>query len=205
MKLFLAFWLSCFLAHAAPALLFVPLAPCRAYDTRPNPIKANATRDFPIGGKCGVPASAAAYSLNITVVPKGPLGYLSAWPTPDRPIPDVSILNSQNGQIVANAAILPAGVNGSITVLVTDPSDIIIDVNGYFTPPELKPDPVHTGELLTRQADGTYTFSTVTCKHAAVFRNGLRQAKPDYALTGCRVTPVLPWGAGDSVLADWVE
>jgi len=29
---------------------------------------------------CGIPATAAAYSVNVTVVPDGPLAYLTMWP-----------------------------------------------------------------------------------------------------------------------------
>ena len=39
------------------------------------------------------------------------------------------------GNVVANAAIVPAGTNGSVSVYVSDTSDVIIDVNGYFAPP----------------------------------------------------------------------
>lgn len=43
---------------------------------------------------CGIPATASAYSLNITVVPRaGTLGYLTVWPT-GQPQPVVSTLNS---------------------------------------------------------------------------------------------------------------
>jgi len=37
--------------------------------------------------------------------------------------------------VTANAAIVPAGANGSIDVFVTNSSDLVIDVNGYFAPP----------------------------------------------------------------------
>ena len=83
---------------------------------------------------CGIPASARAYSLNMTVVPSGPLAYLSVWPT-GQPQPLVSTLNAFTGTVVANAAIVPAGTNGSINVFVTNPTDLVIDINGYFAPP----------------------------------------------------------------------
>lgn len=73
---------------------------------------------------------AGAYSLNFTVVPSGPLNYLTAWPTGSTQ-PTVSTLNSPNGAILANAAIVPAS-NGSINVFVTNQTHVIIDINGYF-------------------------------------------------------------------------
>ena len=83
---------------------------------------------------CGIPSDAAAYSLNATVVPRGSLGYLTIWPT-GQPRPVVSTLNSLDGRIKANAAIVPAGVAGSISVFVTDATELILDINGYFVSP----------------------------------------------------------------------
>jgi hypothetical protein len=67
------------------------------------------------------------------VVPQGALGYLSTWPTGEAQ-PVVSTLNAYNGQVVANAAIVPAGGIGSIDVYVTNTTDVVIDANGYFGP-----------------------------------------------------------------------
>ena len=37
--------------------------------------------------------------------------------------------------MVANAAIIPAGTNGDVSVFTTNDTDVIIDINGYFAPP----------------------------------------------------------------------
>ena len=73
------------------AMRFVPLrSPCRFADTRQTAgpfggpmIVGGTTRDFLIpSSACIVPASALAYSLNVTVVPGGQrLGYLTVYPT----------------------------------------------------------------------------------------------------------------------------
>jgi hypothetical protein len=92
------------------------------------------TRSFPIPASgCNIPSTAAAYSMNVTVVPDGMLSYLSAWPT-GSPQPLVSTLNSFDGAVVANAAIVPAGTNGAIDIYVTNPTHVILDINGYFAP-----------------------------------------------------------------------
>ena len=83
---------------------------------------------------CQVPGTAKAYSLNYTVLPKGPLGYLTTWPT-GQTRPMVSTLNATTGTITANAALVPAGDNGDLSVYVTNDTDLIIDINGYFAPP----------------------------------------------------------------------
>jgi hypothetical protein len=122
------------------ALNFVPITPCRVADTRNStgpfggpPIAGNSSRDFNIpSGTCGVPSTAQAYSLNVAVVPKGPLGYLTLWPT-GQPQPFVSTLNSYDGRIKSNAAIVWAGTGGSISVFAADnATDLVLDINGYF-------------------------------------------------------------------------
>jgi len=96
-------------------------------------------RNFALAGNCGIPAFsnsayalpvATCYSLNVTVVPKHGLGYLTMWPAGQRR-PLGSLLNS-DGRIKANAAIVAAGSNGEVSVYTSDDTDLIIDVNGYF-------------------------------------------------------------------------
>ena len=67
----------------------------------------------------------------MTIVPPGTVNYLTTWPT-GIPQPLVSTLNDPTGTVVANAAIVPAGTSESIDVYVTNQTDLIIDVNGYF-------------------------------------------------------------------------
>ena len=121
---------------------FVPLSqPCRAVDTRPSqggmgPIQGGTSQNFAISGEGGCAAlpSAAVYSMNVTVVPStGTLGYLTVWPA-GQPRPVASTLNSVDGRIKANAAIVPAGTGGNISVYATDTTNVIVDVNGYFAP-----------------------------------------------------------------------
>jgi len=118
-----------------------PVTPCRVADTR-NPngdfggpkMAAQTTRSFVIpASACGIPSTAAAYSMNVTVVPDGVLSYLTAWPAGSAQ-PNVSTLNSFDGSVVANAAIVPAGTNGAISVYVTNSTHVILDINGYFAP-----------------------------------------------------------------------
>lgn len=131
-------------------LVFVAITPCRMVDTRafagmPAPfgvpaLSAYTTRNFPLKNHptCVIPPEAKAYSLNIVAIPHGPLSFLSAWPG-GYPFPVTSFLNSNTGDIVNNAVIIAAGVNGSINVVAGNPTDLLIDVNGYFVDmPEAK-------------------------------------------------------------------
>jgi beta-propeller repeat-containing protein len=131
-----------FAPPAMGTLQFFPLTPCRILDTRnPNGIFGGpsfadgASRSVPIvSSGCGVPIGAAAYSLNLTVVPQGLLGYLTVWPT-GQAQPAVSTLNSLDGTVLANAAIVPAGTNGAVSFYASNATDVVVDINGYFAPP----------------------------------------------------------------------
>ena len=124
---------------------FVAVTPCRLVDTR-NPdgtfggpaIPGGTARTFPLSESdnlCGIPPTAVAYSLNVTVVPDGRLRYLTIWPT-GQGQPSVSLMNSPDGRVKANAAIVPAGtMNGSVSVYVTDTTNVLLDIDGYFTAP----------------------------------------------------------------------
>ena len=128
-------------AYSQTAMQFVAVPPCRVADTRNAPgqfggptMGAGAVRDFPVPlSACGIPNTATAYSLNVTVVPRGYLDYLTIWPT-GQSQPNISLLNSWDGRNKANAAIVPAGANGAISVYVTNKTDVILDIDGYFTP-----------------------------------------------------------------------
>ncbi len=129
------------LALAQVPLQFVAVTPCRVVDTRlaPGPfggppLQGQTSRDFAIpDGACSIPNTATAYSLNVTVVPHGTLGYLTVWPA-GQTRPTLSTLNSLDGRIKANAAIIPAGSGEAISVYATNTTDVVLDIDGYFVP-----------------------------------------------------------------------
>jgi beta-propeller repeat-containing protein len=123
-------------------LKFIPVTPCRILDTRvgsgftgafgPPFISGNTTRTIPVASSgCAIPPTAQAYSVNATVVPHGFLDYLTLWPTGITK-PFVSTLNAYDGQVTANAAVVPAGSSGSINAYASQDTDLILDINGYF-------------------------------------------------------------------------
>jgi hypothetical protein len=128
-------------------MTFIAVSPCRVMDTRstqpftgafgPPSLAANVSRSVPMPSStaCTIPSNAGAYSLNVTVVPPGPLSYLSVWPA-GQPYPSVSTLNDPTpGGVIANAAIVVAGTAGAIQMLASNPTDVIIDINGYYVAP----------------------------------------------------------------------
>jgi hypothetical protein len=60
------------------------------------------------------------------------LGYLTVWPT-GQSQPLTSTLNSPDGRIKANAAIVAAGNGGgAVSVFASNTTNVIVDINGYF-------------------------------------------------------------------------
>ena len=124
---------------------YYAVTPCRVADTRagsgfpagygPPSIAGGGTqRSFTITGKCGIPAGAQAVSFNFAVFLPSTIGDLRVFPAGGA-TPLVSTLNWGAGIFaLANAAIMPLGAGGAITVRVdgTGTVDIFFDVNGYF-------------------------------------------------------------------------
>ena len=91
-------------------------------------------RNFPVlSSACGVPPVSQAYSMHSTVVPSGPLNYLTLWPTGvGQPL--VSTLNAVDGQVTSNSVVVPAGTAGAVSAFVTNTTDLIVDISGFFAP-----------------------------------------------------------------------
>jgi hypothetical protein len=129
------------IVEGTSSLRFKPVTPCRVVDTRGPQgafggpaVQGGFARSFAIPqGSCGIPATARAFAVNVTAVPRGTLSYLTIWPTGST-MPVVSTLNSPDGRIKANAAIVPAGTSQSVSVYASNTTDVILDISGYFVP-----------------------------------------------------------------------
>ena len=119
----------------AGGLSLYNLAPCRVLDTR-LPAGAepfSGTRDVDVAGSgCAVLPTAQAYVFNATVVPPGALGYLSLWPQ-GKVQPVVATLNAFDGAITSNIALVPT-TNGSVSAFASAPTDLVLDIFGFFAP-----------------------------------------------------------------------
>jgi hypothetical protein len=135
------FALLLFAATSLPAiaqLQYVPLqTPCRAVDTRltGGALAENTTGVFDPEQACGVPAQGnnpIVFAMNVTVVPHGGLGALTVWGT-GTPQPNASTLNSYDGRVKSNYALVAGGVGtGLISVWASNVTDVVLDVSGYF-------------------------------------------------------------------------
>ena len=127
------------MAAITSPLPFIGLTPCRIADTRnaPGPygapaLAAGAPRNFTLTGQCGIPAGASAASLNITVTNTQGPGFILIFPQGSSQ-PNVSTLNYVAGQTIANAAVMPLGTGGGVTVIAgVSGTDLILDTNGYY-------------------------------------------------------------------------
>ncbi|MEA2560637.1 MAG: large repetitive protein [Acidobacteriota bacterium] len=128
--------------YAIPGLDFHTLTPCRVVDTRnaPGPLggpalAAGVPRTFTVAAAvCGVPASARALSLNLTVTGALAGGTVVIYPG-DAGLPPTSTISFAAGQTRGNNAIMGLSRDGlgTITALsVSGQVHLILDVNGYF-------------------------------------------------------------------------
>ncbi len=143
-------------ASSAPATVSITVAagatpgdyytvtPCRLLDTR-EPIgtgggpslAAGLSRSLQVVGRCGVPANAAAISLNVTVVASTAPGNLRISPA-GTGIPETSTLNFSTGQTRANNGVSTLGAGGQLDLYLAQASGTahaIVDVSGYFVGP----------------------------------------------------------------------
>jgi hypothetical protein len=87
------------------------------------------------GGACGLPALAAAVSMNITVTGTGATGFLLLYAA-NQAQPSTSNLSFNAGQTRTNNGIAGLATDGSGAIRIlnssTAPLHVIIDVNGFF-------------------------------------------------------------------------
>jgi hypothetical protein len=125
-------------------LKFYAVTPCRVVDTR-GPTGTNGgpsiqhgqTRTFTIKGNCGVPSTAGAAVLNVTIAGPTSGGFLTLWPAGGVK-PFVSTINWPVGEIaIANGAIVPLASSVTLDLSVFEggqagQTDVVLDVTGYF-------------------------------------------------------------------------
>jgi hypothetical protein len=80
----------------------------------------------------GIPTTASAVSLNVTVTEPIGNGFITVYPCGDRPL--ASSLNYTTGQTVPNAVIAPLGPDTMLCFYAHADTHLIADVNGYFEP-----------------------------------------------------------------------
>jgi endosialidase-like protein len=119
---------------------FIGVTPCRQYDSRSSSaLPDNTPRAVTItGAPCGLPTSAAAVSLNITVFDILGQGGNAVFKAGTTSPPTTAWINYPPGQgQIGNAGVLPLNGSGQIVFQVNQGGgsiDFTIDVNGYYAP-----------------------------------------------------------------------
>jgi hypothetical protein len=122
----------------------VPLDPARLMDTRNGyptidtlfsgigvRLKGGVTA-LQVAGRGGVPANAVAVALNVTVAETQQPGFVTVFPC-DAGQPNAANLNYEVNSIIPNAVITKLSASGTVCIYTHTPTQLIVDVNGYFT------------------------------------------------------------------------
>jgi len=133
--------LDVFLFTTVPPSSFFTLPPCRLLDTRQPQdgpaLASEVTEVLTLHGVCGIPATARAVAVNVTVTQPTGLGHLTLY-SGDAAPPLASTINFSAGQTRANNAIVSLTASGAGTlaarpvVLGGGTVHVILDVVGYF-------------------------------------------------------------------------
>ena len=122
---------------------FVSLVPARLLESRPNlstvdgNFNAIGTRPaqtvtaVTVAGRGGVAPDAVAAVLNVTVTQAQAAGFVTVFPCGSAR-PTASSLNVDAGGTVANAVVAKIGDNGQVCIFNQSPTELVVDVNGYF-------------------------------------------------------------------------
>lgn len=165
------------LGDTASDLVFVPVTPCRIFDTRlaGGAIAANTVRSFDVTavadytfqggatGDCngvGSAGSFAAAAINFTVVTPGAAGYITAFPYLGTQ-PLAATVNYTAGDIRGNTAIVKLDQGASaneLSVYTYAQTHLVADIIGYFiTPAATALDCVDTTNVVVSVAAGGTT------------------------------------------------
>jgi hypothetical protein len=120
---------------------FYSLTPCRLIDTRGSggplggpALAANADRSFPVAGQCGIPVTAKAVALTVTVTQPTAQGDLRLYPGGGT-LPSTSTMNYRAGQTRASNSIVVLGPSADFVVRCVQAAGtthFLADVTGYF-------------------------------------------------------------------------
>lgn len=121
---------------------FSSMSPVRVLDTRkgigaPTAVVPGGTSiELQVtGATSGVPDTAGAVALNVTVTEPTAAGHITVYPTGTATVPNVSNVNYLPGETIPNAATVKLGTGGKLTLLNTSTGTVqlVVDVNGYYT------------------------------------------------------------------------
>ena len=177
-------------ASSPGASSFVPITPCRLFDTRAGsdnvgtrstPIGADETFVVPVwgtNGNCTIPTGATGVSLSVTLINPSAASYLTVFPS-NAARPLTSNLNWVAGQApTPNAVTAPLSADGRMSLYnLTGTVDLLVDIVGFYEPAssgpvDVGPDPAQIVWVAKSGGD----FTTLSAALASITDNSA--AKP---------------------------
>ena len=202
----------------SPGIGFVAVTPCRIVDTRGGGVFTRGLWTSGPGGQC----RRAAVRHQLRAALHGHPGrrggllselhgdrgrwvfqnaFLTAWPTGGAQ-PVVSTLNFNAGQLVANAAIVPAGTNGSISVFV-ERAGASADRHQRVLHRRVQPGSVVRGAVSASAAPAIWDANTSTVANAVAIQGVITSTTPgDFATAVRAIDNGDGYGVGERAQAD---
>ena len=119
-----------------------PTAPTRVVDTRDlyrpemnlgtsgSMLAANALKSVTLAGQRGIPSSARALSLNITVVTPSSSGYLTVWECGTQP--PTRTITYPAGKVIPLGMEMKLSSTGQLCMRASSRTHVVVDVTGYW-------------------------------------------------------------------------
>lgn len=160
---------------------FIPLSPSRIIDTRSNiggvgfykvgnGASGGSPLVFNVLGRGGIPYGGVnALSLNLTVVDPevgNEGGFVTVFPCGS--IPNVSNINFQARQIVANSIVAPVSAQGTVCFYVYGRAHLIVDVNGYYASVDFSESYYNEETGLMSTSSGNYRQGYLFCPSGTI-------------------------------------
>jgi RHS repeat-associated protein len=99
-----------------------------------TPMPAGTWRSVPVDGQIGIPSSGvSAVAVTLTVVSPSAAGLLHADKDEATPNSTITYMNYAASSTVSNTATLAVGTDGKIQVYSSQSTNLVIDVQGYYT------------------------------------------------------------------------
>jgi hypothetical protein len=120
----------------AAAAGFAAVAPARLLDTRDAgvPVRAGQPAALAIAGRAGVPTTATAAVLNVTLIEPSEAAFLRLWPA-GAAQPTTSSLNAGAADTVPNLVTTALGAGGAVELVLSDgAAHLAVDLVGYYAP-----------------------------------------------------------------------
>jgi hypothetical protein len=137
-------------------------------------LAANTSRQFTVGGTCGVPTNAGSVAVNVTVVSPTAAGNFRLYPA-GSPMPGSSSINYAAQQVRANNGAFGLGTGGALSVYCSQASGtahLVLDVFGWFDNATTPPPTGGGSQIWVRRMSGPTAFDNAYVNSVAVDGQG---------------------------------